>query len=250
MKATTIAEVIALLDEIIEQARLNHARHGFFAAMYRRMTANVQAGLDAGRFDRVDHVVALDVAFANRYFDAFVAWQNGGVHARTWDHVFAGTRQPGPLVIQHLLSGMNAHINFDLGIATAEAVPHTELVDFLPDFLVINELIAELVDDMQDRVNRLSPWFAVVDRVGGQVDEGVFNFSVVRARDWAWELAVELAALPRAAWPRRIDEVDDHILRLARVILRPGPVLRSAACIAGWAETRNVIAIIDALTHD
>src|SRR5690606_41399624 len=60
-----------------------------------------------------------------------------------------------PLVLQHLLLGMNAHINLDLGIAAAETAPGTALPALKRDFDEITTLLGEMLDDVQDRIGRI-----------------------------------------------------------------------------------------------
>src|SRR3712207_8653052 len=60
----------------------------------------------------------------------------------------------GPLVVQHLILGMNAHINLDLGVAAATVAPTPEELQSLkPDFMTINALLGRLfaVVELEDR---------------------------------------------------------------------------------------------------
>ncbi|MEE9383612.1 MAG: DUF5995 family protein [Nannocystaceae bacterium] len=142
---------------------------------------------------------------------------------------------------------MNAHINLDLGICTAGVVDPEDIVAFRPDYLEINSVISEVVDEYQGRVNRLSPWFGALDCVGGRSDEAIFNFSLVKARDWAWHFANQLIRLPQAQHRRRINEVDRRISGIGELILRPGPLLRLGARCIGIREEREVAVILDVL---
>ena len=63
------------------------------------------------------------------------------------------------------------------------------------DFDEINNILTELVDEVQAKVGAVSPWLGLLDRVGGRTDEAIVDFSMQRARDAAWELAENLAAL-------------------------------------------------------
>ena len=47
-----------------------------------------------------------------------------------------------PVILQHLLLGINAHINLDLGIAAVETSPGNQLAPLKNDFDMINKLLA------------------------------------------------------------------------------------------------------------
>ena len=65
----------------------------------------------------------LDAIFAARYLEAVQQLWSGSVPSRSWRVAFDAATQPGPIVLQHLLLGMNAHINLDLSIAAARTSP-------------------------------------------------------------------------------------------------------------------------------
>ena len=75
--------------------------------------------LEAGAFDDADRMERLDTLFADRYLDAVAARSAGRPATASWELTFAAAQRWRPLVLQHLLVGINAHINLDLGIAAA-----------------------------------------------------------------------------------------------------------------------------------
>lgn len=77
LKASTIDEVIASLDRIIEWSKRTKSRCGYFAALYRKVTCNVRDGIASGYFDDGERMERLDVIFANRYLEAFEAYYSG-----------------------------------------------------------------------------------------------------------------------------------------------------------------------------
>jgi hypothetical protein len=146
--AETIDGVIERLTEIIEQTKGNQSRLGYFAALYRKVTCRVKECIEAGDyFDNNERMEKLDVIFANRYLTTFDQMQSGGDPTRCWDFSFRVTEQYWPIVLQHLLLGINAHINLDLGIAaveTVETVGNEGLPDLHDDFNRINDLLFDL----------------------------------------------------------------------------------------------------------
>ncbi len=83
--------------------------------------------------------------FANHYIQACYQYQTKQTPAQSWVRAFDETKHWWPIVLQHLLMGMNAHINLDLGIATVETVPPGELPNLKSDFDKINQVLVSLV---------------------------------------------------------------------------------------------------------
>ena len=135
--------------------------------------------------------------FADRYFVAHEEWRSGGAPTQSWAVAFAAAQRWRPVVVQHLLLGMNADINLDLGITTATLAGSPErLPGMRSDFDAVNDVLASMVDLSQDELTAASPWFGLVDHLGGRTDEALICFSLRRARDQAWALAQHLVTLP------------------------------------------------------
>jgi Family of unknown function (DUF5995) len=220
--AATVAEVLERLDAIIDRAIDRGSRTGYFAAIYRQVTAKVAEGLARGFFDDGERMERLDVVFANRYLDALAAHEDGRRPTRSWELAFRATGAARPLVLQHLLLGMNAHINLDLGIAAATVAPGAELSGLRRDFDRINEVLAALIAGIEDDLSELSPWIGLLDGIGGRHDEEVIRFSIEVARAQAWRFATELAPLDPDHWAGPIGAKDARVAHLARRIRNPG----------------------------
>lgn len=151
-------------------------------------------------------------------------------------------------MLQHLLLGMHAHIMLDLGIAAATVSPGESIHALERDFHGINTLLADMVDDIQDALSEVSPWgAAILDFAGGRSDEFLINFGVKTVRASAWRWATELAVTPHEEWPALIESRDRDVHFLARVIQRPGPLLRCALVLARLGEPRDVRRVIEML---
>jgi hypothetical protein len=116
MEAKNIDQVIQQLDDIIDWSIKSNSRLGYFAALYRKVTLKVKAGISDGLFEDGARMERLDVIFANRYLEAFEQNQKKVSPTRSWQLAFEASNQWWPMVLQHLLLAMNAHINLDLGI--------------------------------------------------------------------------------------------------------------------------------------
>jgi hypothetical protein len=223
MRATTIDEVLVQLDEVIAHCIAHGRPHGAFAALYRRVTAAVQAGIAQGRFEDGARMERLDVIFANRYLDAWRERQAGRPTTAAWAAAFeadaAGERR---LALQHLLLGINAHINLDLGIAAAETSMGADLDALRGDFNAINDLLLSMLDEVQEAIGRVSPLIGLIDwRLKGR-DEAFAGFSLKAARELAWRTAKRMAkADGEAGRQALVEEIDGQVAALADRLANP-----------------------------
>jgi len=224
----SIDQVIDELTAIVEWSRQHDSRLGYFPALYRKVTIQVQDQIHAGVFDNNERMERLDVIFANRYLDAFRQHQTGIAPTQSWQAAFAAASEWRPTVIQHLLLGMNAHINLDLGIAAATVAPGPQLPQLRADFTRINQLLAGLVDDVQRELGEVWPPLRVLLHFVRRSDDLIVNFSMARARDTAWSLAEALAQSDPDSWSAQIEKQDQKIARFAGLIRRPGITLSTA----------------------
>jgi hypothetical protein len=247
MQARNPAEVVDQLDAIIAWCREQPSVLGFFPSLYRQVTLRVQQRIAEGAFDDSERMDRLTTTFANRYLDAWRALRAGERTTRSWRATFRAADDDGLLILQHLLLGMNAHINLDLGVAAAEVAPGAELASLEGDFMRINEILGELLDVVQAVVGEHSPLLDLLDQVGGRTEEVLINFSMSRARDEAWEHAQVLAWQHADQRARTIDVLDHKVAFLATLIANPGFVLNRSIDAIRFAESRDVPAIIAAL---
>lgn len=246
--AASIDEVIARLDAIIDRAIIERDRLGFFAVLYRTVTAAVKHGIAAGRFEDGPRMERLDVVFANRYLAAFDAHRNGGTPTRSWRVAFAAGSSRRAVIMQHLLLGMNAHINLDLAIAASEVCPGPAITALESDFNEINVVLAALETDVEREVCSLSPWIDRLDHIDPRVGRVVANFSIDRARACSWQAAQRLAPLSGDARATAIAAIDADVALLAGLIAHPiGIVINLNLFLVRVRETwdaRKVIAVL------
>jgi hypothetical protein len=244
----TIDEVIERLNDILRWATAQKSRIGYFAALYKGVTEKVRDGITSGVFEDDARMERFDVVFANRYLDALHNFRAGDKPTRSWLFAFESAKGFRPVVLQHLLLGINAHINLDLGVAAAEVSKGSDLGALKRDFDAINDILASRVSVVQAQIGRVSPLTSLLERVDPTADRAVINFSIERARDQAWTVAELLACLDPSAWPKRIDVLDRATISLARLIRNPpGWVLNTGLGLIRLAEFRDAGHVIEVL---
>ena len=163
----------------------------------------------------------LDIISVNRYIHACYQYQTGQMPAQSWVRAFNETEHWWPIVLQHLLIGMNAHINLDLGIVAAETVPPGELPSLKGDFDKINGVLAGLVGDVQGELAAIWPVLRLLNSALGSVETAILNFSMEKARDAAWSFAEKLFPLSEEQRQQAIIDKDEMIALFSRVISHP-----------------------------
>jgi hypothetical protein len=187
------------------------------------MTKAVAAGIDANMFENGTRMERLDVNFAQRYLDAWDAWQQGKPTTKAWRVAFEATEDPKVPVLQHLMLGVNAHINLDLGIAAAQTRPKDAIFGLKKDYELVNSTIASLVNDTQNRLARIWLPFRWMDWLLRTDDEGMINFSIKMARGAAWQTATAIAFAPNIESERKlIQELDAAVAIFGNKLLNPG----------------------------
>ncbi|HKQ77687.1 MAG TPA: DUF5995 family protein [Blastocatellia bacterium] len=247
--ALTIDEVIARLTDIVDLSRNEPSRLGYFAALYRKVTINVKQGIQNGRFEDGARMERLDVNFANRYLDAYELYRRKQIPTASWQVSFDAAANRRTLILQHLLLGINAHINLDLGIAAAETCPGDQLLQLKHDFDLINKFLADLVQPTQDEIGEVSPWIGFLEKIDPSADDAIINFSLDRARASAWNFAVRLNLLGKDERIATVKQRDQEIAALGRLVYKPPGVLLNLGLLAiGLRESNDVARVIDTLS--
>jgi hypothetical protein len=247
-QAQDIDQVLAMLAEIVAGARAANSASGYFPALYRQVTLRVKQGIARGFFDDGPRMERLDTVFANRFFAAFDTFRAGGEPSHCWQVAFRATRRDQAIILQDLLLGINAHINFDLGVATAEIGDRGDALAALRgDFEKVNQILAELLPKAEAVIGRFSPMIGLLDQLGGRDETAVLNFSIDAARDDAWNHALILANLPASLWPQALAALDSKAAFLGRLIAEPGGLAGKAVEMIRLTESIDRAAIVEAL---
>ena len=223
-QATTIDEVIQLLQEIIQQSITQKSTKGYFAVLYLKVTQKVKEGIQNGTFENGPRMEKLDVIFANRYIKAYYQYQAKEMTSKSWEAAFVEADNYWIIVLQHLLLGMNAHINLDLGIAAAQVSPKDEIHSLQNDFNTINTILSSLVADVEKDLTEVWPILKWILEKTKSIDTFLIDFSMQKAREGAWKYALELAPLEGNKAEESITIRDEKVAQKAKLITNLGGI--------------------------
>ncbi len=250
--ATSLTETVANFDTIIAWATVEKSPIGYFATVYKRATLAIEkATLRPGRFRKPTRMELFAMAFSQRYFDALNAYfapRRGTPLTSVWKCHFDGAKLTHPIIVQHLLTAVNAHINLDLGIAACQ-VGGANLPALRNDFNKVNAILGSQIQGVLDALDEVSPGIRTVREllVVDEVEE--IRKLLIAFRDAAWNFAVTLCQNP--------DEFDELVARQDASTTTlggcymdpPGPISFSVDLIK-FLESTDVPAIITALDVD
>ncbi|TKK71581.1 hypothetical protein FC093_00720 [Ilyomonas limi] len=253
MKLNTIGDVITTIDAVVQDCIATQNTEGYFAALYKRMTIAVSEGISNGAFEDGARMEKLDICFAERYLSAWQCYRQQQPCSASWQCAFDATNNNHLIVLQHLILGINTHINLDLAIAAAAVCPGNAIHALEKDFNNINNIIATLVDDIQSCLEQV--WFPmrIINRLANRGEQAVLNFSISVARKAAWSNAVYLAQSSETAQQHYIHQMDTMVRLLAHKIQSPGwliSLLLKAIRAAEYDDVRRTIKLIDTTVVD
>jgi hypothetical protein len=240
----TIDDVLGALRTVVDDAAAAGDRVGLFATVYRQVTAAVAKGVRDGRFDDPERLSRFDAVFAGRYLRALTSWQGGHDPGRSWRLALRAAEDDGAALVQHVVLGVNAHINLDLAVAAAQTAPGAQIGTFKGDFEAINDVLIDVLCRLQGALGELSPLLDKLDAVLGRLDEQILGFAVERARSEAWEAAVLLAGQTGEARHATVRMLDRYAYGLGRIVLAPPFPAPAALVVVRSAERTPVGAAI------
>jgi len=245
MSCKTVEEVLNELDLIIDHSLKENSFIGIFAYIYRRTTAQIKTEIDHHQFEDNVRLEKFDVLFANLFFDAYDQYRLQEPLSLSWKIAFEAEHE-NLTIIQHILLGMNAHINLDLGNAAALVMEGEPIQALEKDFMKINDILAGLVGEMQLKLGRLSPLIFLLDLIGGRTQDKIINFSMAKAREQSWNTANKLSDLDEIQKEVKIKEVDMIVTALSEIIKRPlTKIVKYVLRLIKLFEEKNLKRIIE-----
>jgi hypothetical protein len=235
-----IDEVIARMDALVERFTTSESRLGYFAALYRGVTKEIKRNIVNRTFENPELLEELAVRFAGRYFAALEQYESGTTPSEPWHIAFEASKRRRPIILQHLLLGMNAHINFDLAIASAETSPSLEILSLKTDFMQVNSILAAQIPKVLTAMSECSPLIGLVSLFYKHTEEKIAHFSMDIARAFSWLTAEDLAV----ASPEKAGQITAVSLRnssqLTAKLRGPKALVRTLFFVVALLESNNV----------
>lgn len=247
--ATDMDTVIAEMTKILDWSYEQQSRLGFFPALYRQVTMRVHSGIQDQVFEDGDRMERLVVAFANRYLEAFKQYQHGEQLTKSWFVTFEAAKDVRYIILQHLLLGINAHINLDLGIAAADISTPDNLEALKVDFEHINRILGNLIDETQSKLGQFSPWINWLDYFAKGTDEKIAALGLQVSREAAWLVAQRCVRLSGQERAEKIKIIDGDVSQIAQLITHRSWFIRILVWIIQLRESKDVRKIINGLKH-
>ena len=241
---TMLDEVIEAIASIIDWSIGATSRLGYFAALYKRITIAVDTAIEEDLFEDGPRMERFDVAFARRYFEALNGYFHPGRYPRStfsWQVTFDAARREEPIIVQHMLAGVNAHIDLDLGIAAQTITPGAQLPALQEDFNRINAVLASQLNGIVESINELSPVLADLYAALMENEINLINAGLKSYRDSAWRFATILAAEPSFAHPATIWARDLKVAAQGAAIYNPPEPIGSIAGAIAARESRDIV---------
>jgi hypothetical protein len=235
----SIDEVVAVMQERLDELGPEQAHRREFLGTYQRTTVAVGKAVGDGVFEDGPWVEAWDVAFANLYLAALDADLGGGRVPRPWRLAFEAPQGLKPL--QHVLLGINAHINYDLPQALLAVISDEEFSN--PVILDRRRRDHERIDGVlsarvaaEDHELAAVTARSLLDRVLRPLNQRASRRFLREARQKVWHNTTELQRARLSGsevYAERLGELE--LLSAAKIadLLAPGQVLLRLA-IAGF----------------
>jgi hypothetical protein len=218
--------IIQKMTQLAQAWETQNDQRAIFLRCYSMMTDNMMDAVQAKRFQDNAWVEKLLHHFADYYFNALACFDCGDQVPPVWQAVHQ--RAQGPLhVMQHLLLGINAHINYDLVLSIYDMLkeewPHLDdqtRTIRQEDHRLVNVIIGETIDKVQDEViEKHDPRMDWLDQFLGRIDEKLLSLLISRWRAEVWDKAQVMLDCPNNAMRTTLNkELEQEVLRLGKWI--------------------------------
>jgi hypothetical protein len=203
----TLDDAVRGIDQVVDWAIGAESHIGYFAALYKRITLAIQDAISDGVFDDGERIDQLGIVFSQRYFNSLNAYfypdEYQGL-TLPWEVSFVGDQNHKAIMLQHMMAGLNAHITFDLGLATL-AIAGNSLSALAADFNRVNALLCSQIPGILDVVEQLSPELRWTRRLIPD-EVGVLKGMLTKLRRSAWLFAINMALRPDNARRSRVNQ--------------------------------------------
>lgn len=170
---------------------------GVFATAYLHITRSINEAIQTQSFHDNAWSEKYLIRFANLYRVALLNYETGSskLVPKSWRVAFDLAENKEGLIIQHLVLGINAHINHDLAIALFDVKIDPDRDHKYADHADVNLILEKATDGLKRSViEKYAPILQRLDRGLGTIDDEITAFSIPKAREHAWSFAIALTA--------------------------------------------------------
>ncbi|KAJ3296968.1 hypothetical protein HK104_001013 [Borealophlyctis nickersoniae] len=162
-----------------------------FALLYYQMTLQLRDGIAGNYFDDNNLMSTFTVHFARKYLNAYDGYYKGtgGDVPPTWRTAFEYADAGMSSTMSNLLEGMNAHINYDLGMTVYElsyGIPANK-----KDYDRINDLLAKAAGPATEAIAAKYDWTQQPTAANTITDPLILN-TLFGWRENAWNFGVSM----------------------------------------------------------
>jgi hypothetical protein len=199
-----------------------------FLHCYLLMTNNMLAAIQRQEFHDSAWVDKLLHIFAGYYFTALDAYElDPSTASPVWQLAFEAARHPGTLALQHLLLGVNAHINYDLILALVDilapewdGLTEDQRLRRYQDHCRVNQVIGNTVDAVEQEVlDPEMPIIRIVDTLMGHLDEAMISDLLGHWREIVWHHVTRLLEIQEPdERARLVKHYEKEVLEIGEII--------------------------------
>ena len=191
--ASCVDGVIADMVENWEPLDSSCDPRAVFALTYLLTTEAFRETLGTGFFADEAAIIQLDRVFADLFFAATAAYEDGGAPP-AWTIAFDAATAGTTNAVQDVFLGMNAHIQRDLPVALAAVgLVRSDGASRKPDHDAVNNILAGVLDHIEDEIARLyDPIVSFADASPSPADEMGALEMLKLWREGAWRNAERL----------------------------------------------------------
>lgn len=219
LKCSSVEDVLNNLQWCIDYFAETNNPMGYFTAIYKKTTQAVKDGVQNGIFEDNERMERMDVNFANLYFDAIQCFLDGKPAPPHWQITFDARNRTDLSFSQQFLSAANAHICYDLSLATETTCKGTAVEDFKTDFMTMNNVLASLYTQVDTELSRFCPDFAFMIKYLDPEMLYFFGIMMDKNRDESWQRAVTLANVSESERPALLQSMMDEVVKHGEFIL-------------------------------
>jgi hypothetical protein len=232
-----IDALIERMKELLEPMEAAGDPKRIFHATYLRTTIAVAEEIKRpGGFADPEWTERWDVAFADLYLEALEQLRAGEQLSRPWAVAFGAP--PGLPVLNRLLLGMNAHINYDLPQALLAVISDEEFDDAEliagreADHRAIDDILAARVSAEGDELISIHGASSLLNRLLRPFNQSGTRRFLREARQKVWANAISLSQARRTgigAYAARLTELEELSAAKVTELQAPGQVLLKVA---------------------